>query len=196
MGVLLYVCCMFGEYIFWRTPVGDWFWISNVTRLVKMILKNYKYFAHLNYPLLLKLFFYNWCNYLIFMYKIWKCWEWIAVYNYEKRKIIQIYSKIFLTLEIAWGGFFFFENTRYKKGVLRNFAKFTGNTCARVSFWIKLQAPGCSFIKKETLAQVFFSELCEISKNTFFIEHLRTIASVTLMSDQDITYLWWMLHRI
>ena len=29
------------------------------------------------------------------------------------------------------------------------------NTCARVSFLIKLQALACSFIKKETLAQVF-----------------------------------------
>ena len=28
----------------------------------------------------------------------------------------------------------------YKKGVLKNLAKFTGNTCARVSFLIKLQA--------------------------------------------------------
>ena len=28
------------------------------------------------------------------------------------------------------------------------------------------------FIKKETLAQVFSSEFCEISKNTFFTEHL------------------------
>ena len=37
------------------------------------------------------------------------------------------------------------------------------NTCARVSFLIKLQA----FIKKETLAQVFSSEFCEISENTF-----------------------------
>ena len=26
----------------------------------------------------------------------------------------------------------------------------------------------CNFIKKETLAQVFSFELCEISKNTFF----------------------------
>ena len=28
----------------------------------------------------------------------------------------------------------------------------------------------CNFIKKETLAQVFFYEFCEIFKNTFFIE--------------------------
>ena len=31
--------------------------------------------------------------------------------------------------------------------------------------------------KKETLAQVFSSEFCEISKNTFFIEHLKATAS-------------------
>ena len=40
------------------------------------------------------------------------------------------------------------------------------NTCGGVSFSIKLQA--CNFIKKETLAQVFSCEFCEISKNTFF----------------------------
>ena len=48
-----------------------------------------------------------------------------------------------------------------KKGALRNFAKFTGNACARVSFLMKL-------FKKETLAQVFYSEFCEISKSTLF----------------------------
>ena len=30
----------------------------------------------------------------------------------------------------------------------------------------------CNFIKKENLTQVFFCEFCEISKNTFFTEHL------------------------
>ena len=42
------------------------------------------------------------------------------------------------------------------------------NTCTRVSFLIKLQAPACSFIKKEALAQEFSCGFCEISKNTFF----------------------------
>ena len=50
------------------------------------------------------------------------------------------------------------------------------NTCARVSFLIKLQTLG-NFIKKEALAQVFSCEFCEISKNTFFTEHLWTTAS-------------------
>ena len=46
------------------------------------------------------------------------------------------------------------------------------NTCARVSFLIKLPE-ACHFIKKETLAQVFRCEFCEISKNTFFTEQLQ-----------------------
>ena len=53
------------------------------------------------------------------------------------------------------------------------------NTSARVSFSIKFLASGgaCYFIKKETLAQIFSSEFCEISENTFFTEHIRTTAS-------------------
>ena len=50
-------------------------------------------------------------------------------------------------------------------------------TYARVSFLIKLQA--CNFIKKETLAQMFSCEFCEVVKNTFFIEHL-----------------WWLLLQL
>ena len=46
------------------------------------------------------------------------------------------------------------------------------NACAKVSFLIKLQ--------KKTVAQEFSCEFCEISKNTFFIEHLRTTASAYL----------------
>ena len=36
----------------------------------------------------------------------------------------------------------------------------------------------CNFIKKETLTQVFSSDFCEISKNTFFTEYLWTTASI------------------
>ena len=45
------------------------------------------------------------------------------------------------------------------------------NTCARVSFLIKL------LFKKETLALVLSCEFYEISKNTFFAEHIRVTAS-------------------
>ena len=35
----------------------------------------------------------------------------------------------------------------------------------------------CNFIKKETLAQMFSCDFCEIWQNTFFTEHLWTTAS-------------------
>ena len=57
-----------------------------------------------------------------------------------------------------------------QKAVLRNFTKFTGNTCVR-------KPKACNFIKKETLAKVFPCEFCKISKNTFFTEHLSTTTS-------------------
>ena len=39
-----------------------------------------------------------------------------------------------------------------------------------------------NFIKKETLTQVFSCEFCQISKNTFFTEHLRATASATAIA--------------
>ena len=50
------------------------------------------------------------------------------------------------------------------KGVLRNFAEFAEETPVTESL-------------KKTLAQVFSSEFCEISKNNFSTEYLRTTAS-------------------
>ena len=46
----------------------------------------------------------------------------------------------------------------YKKGVLRNFTKFTGKHLCQSLFFNKvagLRPEACNFIKKETLAQVF-----------------------------------------
>ena len=49
-----------------------------------------------------------------------------------------------------------------KKNVLRNaFTKWTGK-----------QLRPATFFKKKTLAQMFSCKFCEISKNTFFAEHL------------------------
>ena len=59
-----------------------------------------------------------------------------------------------------------------KKGVLRNFAQFIG-----------LRSQACNFIKIETLAQVFFSEFCEISKNTFSYRTPPVAASAEVYSE-------------
>ena len=51
-----------------------------------------------------------------------------------------------------------------KKSGLRNFAKLTEKHLCQSLFLIKLQILGpCNFIKKETLAQMFSYEFCEIS---------------------------------
>ena len=65
-----------------------------------------------------------------------------------------------LTEAVAW-------RWSAKKGVLKNFAKFTG----------KHLSHACNFIKKETLVQVFFCEFCEIFKNTFLERTSQVAAS-------------------
>ena len=35
------------------------------------------------------------------------------------------------------------------------------------------KASACNFIKKETLAEAFFCEICQVSKNTFSTKHLQ-----------------------
>ena len=59
-----------------------------------------------------------------------------------------------------------------KKGVLRNFAKFTGKHLCQSLFFNKVAG------FKESLAQLFSCEFCELSKNNFFTEHLWTTTSV------------------
>ena len=61
------------------------------------------------------------------------------------------------------------------------------NTCARVSFLIKLLASGCNFIEKETLAHVFSCEFCEVSENTFYYRTPLVAASETLRKEKNKT---------
>ena len=72
-----------------------------------------------------------------------------------------------------------------KKCVLRNFAKFTGKHLCQSLL-------ACNFIKKETLAQVFSCEFCEISKNTLFHRTPLVAASTHWMID----YLGCMVFKI
>ena len=54
-----------------------------------------------------------------------------------------------------------------KEGVLINFTKFTGKHLCQNLFLNKVVGP-----QPAQVAQVLSCEFCEISKNTFFIEHL------------------------
>ena len=56
-----------------------------------------------------------------------------------------------------------------RKGVLRNFAKFTGKRPCQGPFFNKnagLRPEACNFIKKEALAHLFSCEFCKIFKNS------------------------------
>ena len=92
----------------------------------------------------------------------------------------------------------------YEKGVLENFAKFTGkhlwlakflktpllqntsgrlllaflcNVCKIGKIHRKTLCLRLLFLKKATLTQVFSCKFCEIFKNTFFTEDVRVTAS-------------------
>ena len=80
--------------------------------------------------------------------------------------------------EAATGGFLFLEISQNSQE----------NTCTRVSFSIKLQSSVCNFIEKETLAQVFSLEFCDIYKKTFFTEHFWATASALMDPDKIVTY--------
>ena len=68
----------------------------------------------------------------------------------------------------------------FKIDALKSFGNFTGKHLSWSLFLKNLQAEG--FIKK-TPTQVFFHEVCEIFKNTFYMEPLRWL----------FLYLQWLL---
>ena len=73
-----------------------------------------------------------------------------------------------------------------KKGVLRNLANSTGKHLCQSLYFNKvagLSPQAYNVIKIETLAQVFFSEFCQISKNTFSHRTPPVAASATAYSE-------------
>ena len=64
-----------------------------------------------------------------------------------------------------------------KKGVLKNSVKFTGKHARQSLFFNKVADLRPATLLKKTLARVFSGGFCEIFKNTFYREHLRTTAS-------------------
>ena len=86
-----------------------------------------------------------------------------------------------------------------KKGVLRNFAKFTGTHLCQSLFFGKIAGlRPATLLNKETLAQVFSCEFWEISKNTFFtgdircllLNNCRMIPSCSMFAEFVILSIW------
>ena len=110
------------------------------------------------------------------------------------KKVLLKHQQIYLKIPRS-----FHQRCSMKKGVLRNFTKFAEkHLCLSLLFnkfagpatllkkdlrprtckmACKIKPKAFNFVKKETLAQVFSCEFCEISKNNFFTEHFWTTAS-------------------
>ena len=61
-----------------------------------------------------------------------------------------------------------------KKGVLKNFEKFTRkHLCQSVLFNRVADLRPATLLKRAQMAQMFLCEFCKIFKNTYFTEHYR-----------------------
>ena len=84
------------------------------------------------------------------------------------------------------------QDVSYKKGILKNFAKFEGKHLYQSFFFDKVVGLACNFIKKETLLQVFLCEFCKSFKNASFYRTLLMATSNSradnLFSSDDIVF--------
>ena len=114
----------------------------------------------------------------------------LFLYPSKNRKPLVFYLfRGYRTRLVTWNGLIMFQRDitmkhfrsshqmcSVKKGFLRNFTKFTGKHQCQSLFFNKVAGRPATLLKKR-LAQVFFCEFCEISKNTFLTEHLQTTTS-------------------
>ena len=91
----------------------------------------------------------------------------VCFFNYENAK--HEYFKSFLTLKSNH------QRCSTKKGVFKNFAKFTWKHVCQSLYFNKNAGLNLQH-SKETLAQVFSCEFCNIFINTFFTKHLQVTA--------------------
>ena len=100
----------------------------------------------------------------------------------------------------------FFYSTKVKHVLSWEFSEISsfGNCCSDVSIALFLQRQSskdvlqlevCHFIKKETLAQVFVYEFCEIFKNIYFVEHLQTTPPASFPFSSNIVFSQLRSHK-
>ena len=84
-----------------------------------------------------------------------------------------------------------------KIAVLKHFTNFTRNDLCWSLFLMRLQFWWSATLLKKTPAQVLSCEICEISKNNYFKEHLWTTASkLYLKRDSSTCVFLWILWII
>ena len=116
----------------------------------------------------------------------WHCFNMQYCFPWRRFCMTKFWSVRFLSSKILLTFRSSHRRCSVRIGVVRNFAIHKKTPVPESLFLIKLQAWGTfliklqawNFFKKETLAQVFSCEFCEISRSTFFTEHLLPTASV------------------
>ena len=111
-------------------------------------------------------------NNFLFLTPSKQCWETMS-------KTCVNYPTIFLSNHSIFLPFLF--NFLFTTKCMKNYIKIWGLLRPQVTYQphskgtlrnSRLEAEACNFIKKETLAQLYSCEFCEIFQNTFFTEHL------------------------
>ena len=98
--------------------------------------------------------------------------QWLILFRYV---ILKNNCRVAALWKVIQGQCFLSSHRTYSvaKVVLRNFAKFTGEHLCQNLFFNKVA--DLQLYQKETLAQVFSCDFCEVSKNMFLTEHLRRL---------------------
>ena len=122
--------------------------------------------------------------------------SWFVHVKRRRNKIHEIYFKfddiMFRVIEAVT------QRCSVRKGVLRNFAKFTGKPQFQSLFFNEVAD---HLIKRETLAKVFSCEFCEVSNNTFsYRTHLvaaimQSKAEWDNVKQKKLTYFFTVIRR-
>ena len=123
----------------------------------------------------------KWCSFIAELLTFSLCFQWeqkLQRFTYPDFKMALSFAMIDKEAVVL--------RCSVKKVLLEILQNSQENTRARDSFLIKLQL---NFIEKESLAQVFSCEFCEISKNTFFYRTSLVAASVDSIAATSLKFI-------
>ena len=109
---------------------------------------------------------YLWINEIDYLISGQEIWKSLFISGFQSLSIIKL--KLRFSLKAYWISYFrsIHQRCSVKKRIPRNFTKFTAKHLCQGLFFNKVSDRPATLLK-ETLAQVFTCEFCDISKNTF-----------------------------
>ena len=118
-----------------------------------------------------KVSYWPWCEHVWVYSDVFPWWRWHFTLSYDcQRWLRQKSSRSYMFCKI----------------VHKNIVELTEKHLCLSLFLIKLRALSLQLYLKKVPVQVFYCEFCEICKNIFFTEHLRTTASTSNFDEKGI----------